>query len=528
MESTIAPLASGLELGPEFRVQSKLGQGGFGITYLVTALIDIDDRIQAGSLYVVKEFVLNGFVTRADDSDNLVPLGNSEEDRAKNWAFFTRLRDGFMQEARTMAKFHHKNIVEVFLVREANKTVYIIMEYVDGQPLSSKIAERVSARKYGLSWEELRPVAHQMLNALEYIHDREVIHRDIKPDNIMLRKNGDAVLIDFGGARTTERARGSMVLTPGYAPAEQWRAFASPQNETGPANEVGPATDLYSMAASFYCALTGYAPYVADEQKGTAEKRRPLTGHPLTANWRLPKSIAKAIDWALTFEDASQRPQNVQAWREAMLVESDEFAPGKAQTASDGDGSDNTSSQQGSTPNDGIGEISLSAEQATIFQESIERSRRSNALGLTLAGLASVVALVLLGLFFFTDVFVTDDSVPFGVSFTIDEDWTRLSSAIDAEGRPLPGEDAVSPKRDLSFFDALALAETSTFAISSDSAFGVRFEDGGEPRVVIVSDSDDFPMISAAQLADLELRSVAGRIEVQAINQDFAAWKNRN
>ncbi|MEO1323521.1 MAG: serine/threonine-protein kinase [Pseudomonadota bacterium] len=526
MDNTVAPLEIGLELGPEFRVQKKLGQGGFGITYLVTALIDIDDRIREGAFYVVKEFAVNGYVSRASDSNALEPVGNTKESRSHNWEVFTKWRDSFMQEARTMAKFHHKNIVEVFLIREANNTVYIIMEYVDGQPLATRIDNHIATRKYGLEWQELEPIVGQMLNALEYIHDRNVIHRDIKPDNIMLRANGDAVLIDFGGARTADKAKTSVVYTPGFAPAEQWRPDALPKGGDPKAMEIGPATDIYSMAAAFYSALSGRAPYFITEDNAIGQNPS-LFGHALTSHWKLPPEAAKAIDAALSFDDPTKRPQNVQIWREALNA-----APDHPQHQDALDKTKVNPVRVGETVPlpEGQGDTSaasISLEQATMVQESIKRSRRSNTIGLGLAGLASVAAIVLLALANYTDLLSGENTYPYGVQFTVDQDWIPIQTAILNSGQPLPGLDSFSPKKDLTLPEVLAEAETNTFVISSTDRFGVRYQDAGKTRVVIVSVAEDFPMVSAAQLAELEVRAIDGDIRIRAANTDFLAWQER-
>ncbi|MEL6387764.1 MAG: serine/threonine-protein kinase [Pseudomonadota bacterium] len=531
----VEALPAGLQMGDEFRIEKKLGQGGFGITYLVRALKHIDDRIEEGSLYVVKEFAMNGFVVRAADSGRLVPVGLDDAAREQNWLVFTRIRDTFRQEARTMAKFHHRNIVEVLLVREANETAYIIMEYVNGQPLQDRIEERFATQKFGLNWPQLELIVHQMLNALEYIHDRDVIHRDIKPDNIMLRANGDAVLIDFGGARTAERARGSMVLTPGFAPAEQWNAFFK-AGDNAPTS-VGPATDIYSMAAAFYCALMGAAPYAMNDQGIPTEKRPPLVGHPLQGVVRIPEAAARAIDWALNFEDLTQRPQTVRDWRRGFPPQgsTDPLNPPSQpgyQPAAPGPAAapyaqpvpqmaegmtapiPGVAGAQGSHP---------SLQDATLQPVEIKKSRASTVLGLVMAGTATVVALGLLGaaaLGYFNN----DDSRPYAVRLEASEEWASLVELINATGRPLSGETAFSPKDDVSI-DTLSVEDrTATITIAANNPFRIRFRDAQqELRVMLISDARSFPKLSARQLENLEVRAEANTVELVLANSDYAA-----
>jgi serine/threonine protein kinase len=526
----ITPLPTGLEMGDEFRIERKLGQGGFGITYLVRALKDIDDRIQTGSLYVVKEFAMTNYVVRDEATNRLVATGNSNEAREQNWAVFARMRDTFGQEARTMAKFSHANIVEVLLIREANETAYIIMEYINGEPLQNRIEHFVSTRNYGLTWPQLAPIAGQMLDALEYVHDRNVIHRDIKPDNIMLRANGGAVLIDFGGARATERARGSMVLTPGFAPAEQYRAAIEPGKEGALSHSVGPAADIYSMAAAFYHAMTGQTPYAVDENHRPIGKRPPLNGHPAQTTLQLPEDAARAIDWALNFEDATMRPQSIREWRRAFPSDDQSVFPAQP-GANLAEGrpildtrvnSGRVDSGQGrSAP---IGAHSYSPDGTAHALEEVRRGGGvSNAIGLAFAGAAALVALGLLIVFFFTDTFTANRVAPFSARIAVGADWISLKDALETGGTSLE-RNTKSGSALVEALEQLTLEErTTTLTIASTAPFRVRYIDRGQTRVVTVSSETTFPKLSSSQLADLELRAVGDQAELVLGNVEYAA-----
>ncbi|MEM0986470.1 MAG: serine/threonine-protein kinase [Pseudomonadota bacterium] len=319
--SGIAPLPNGTHLGDEFRIERMLGRGGFGITYLVKSLKDLDERVRVGDRCVVKEFALADCVVRSPNGMTLEPLGRNPDEQDAYWRFFDEQLGKFDLEARTLARFRHANIVEVFLIRSANRTAYMVMEFVDGQPLSARQAKLLRDRGCGLSWPELRPIAKNLLDALEYIHARDVIHRDIKPDNIMLRGDGDAVLIDFGGARATSRARGSMVFTPGLAAGEQIYNYLQARKHQGKAPnkalaDVNATTDIYGLAASFYMAMTGTAPYATNEDMHITEHRPALREHPWRDRLQIPDGVADAIDAALNLTDASARPQTVGIWRD--------------------------------------------------------------------------------------------------------------------------------------------------------------------------------------------------------------------
>ncbi|MEM0986471.1 MAG: serine/threonine-protein kinase [Pseudomonadota bacterium] len=527
-DQQIAPLPDGLEMGNEFKIERRLGSGGFGITYLVRALTSIDDRIQAGSLYVVKEFAMAGYVGRDPAGTRLVPLGDDDETRERHWSVFCRLRDSFRQEAWTMAKFQHQNIVEVLLVREANETAYIIMEYVNGKPLSSRVDEHKQSRRFGLTWPQLEPIVHQMIDAMEYVHDRNVIHRDIKPDNIMLRANGEAVLIDFGGARTTERARGSMVLTPGFAPVEQWQAFFQAAGQGDTTHEVGPATDIYSMAAAFYYSMTGQPPYALDERGIPTERHPPLLSHPSRGVLELPDRAAQAIDWALDYNDPTKRPQTAREWRQGfppigMRADEGPTQPPAGQPPAPADGTDRPGLTAVLIDHPGDGDRHL-----VRVDTDQKKGGLSTVIGLFMAAIATVAALGLLG-YLLVFGLPDDDKAPlFAVQFEIDENWQSLGAAVE-RGQPLLGQDSISSDPEIRLADLATDERATTISIGSSAPFRIRFEEAGEVRVTQVSDPSDFPKLSIRQIEDVEVRAVEGRLDLVLVNSEFAdAMAERN
>ena len=317
-QGIVQPLPVGLVLGDEFRIERALGRGTFGITYCVLALKDVDTRIRTGRRYVVKELAMADCVCRSRDGVGLEPLGANDDDRRSLWAYFSEQVQKFDDEARMLARFQHLNIVEVLLIRRANNTAYIVMEFIDGEQLSDGIGRAVGARGAGLTWPEFEPIAADLITALDFVHRQDIIHRDIKPLNIMLRSTGEAVLIDFGGAREGARASGSMVLSPGFAPIEQIYNLRHARDPNAKLAPITPATDIYGMAATFYMAMVGEAPYATTQALDRAEHRRPLTQHPKRKQLNIPTQVAEAIDWALNFENAAARPQTVSAWRAAF------------------------------------------------------------------------------------------------------------------------------------------------------------------------------------------------------------------
>ncbi len=297
-------LRRGTELGDEFVIEKVLGQGSFGITYAVRALKTINDEVREGDICVVKEYFPRDMATRDEDGLRLRPQPDKEE-------IFERFRASFAEEGRALARFFDPGIVRVFILRQAFETAYIVMEHIDGLPFDQYLLAYSEQRQRPMTARDLEPLAKKLLDALAQVHDAGLVHRDIKPGNIMIRRNGEPVLIDFGGARAAEKADQSVIHTPAFAPKEQ----IDGQN-------IGPWSDIYSLAATFYNALTGDFPR---HQAGGQDRFVPLEHHPRRADFGIPLDFARAIDWALVFNEPSRRPQTVQAWRAHLFPGS---APG--------------------------------------------------------------------------------------------------------------------------------------------------------------------------------------------------------
>ena len=167
-------LSSGTLLQHEtYRIEKVLGQGGFGITYLATDM-NLQRKV------AIKEFFPKDFCDR-DESTSQVTLGTKNTTE-----FVNRLKSKFLKEARNIAKFDHPNIIRIYAAFEENNTAYYVMEYIDGESLSSIV------KKSG-SLAEQRAVNYikKVGDALEYVHARRINHLDVKPANIMVRKKDD-------------------------------------------------------------------------------------------------------------------------------------------------------------------------------------------------------------------------------------------------------------------------------------------------------------------------------------------------
>ncbi|MEI6986910.1 MAG: serine/threonine-protein kinase, partial [Rhodospirillaceae bacterium] len=245
-------LAPGIMVAQRYLVGRLLGQGGFGATYL-----GFDQKL--ASRIAIKEYLPYGCVARAADGVSL----RANASMADSYHFgLTR----FLDEARVLARFRScRNVVSVFDFFEENGSAYIIMELLQGSTLKELLRQCDNQR---MDYARALPILESVLNALTDIHAQNILHRDISPDNIMIGEGGVAKLLDFGAARQALSGHDqklSIILKPGYAPFEQYL-------EDG---NQGPWSDVYAIAATFYCVLTGSKPVDALQRIAHDSLRRP-------------------------------------------------------------------------------------------------------------------------------------------------------------------------------------------------------------------------------------------------------------
>ena len=279
----------------EYHIDRLLGAGGFGLTYLAT---DANLNLRVA----LKEYLPCDFATRLLDS-TVQPKSSAATE-----TFQTGLKR-FMDEARTLASFHHANIVRVMRFFEANQTGYMVMEFVDGTPLSDWVAARRP-----LSQEEVLRIVEPILDGLDVIHKAGYLHRDIKPANIYVRADNTPVLLDFGSARHLMGAGQELtvMVSPGFAPIEQYHGNG----------RQGPWSDLYALAGVMYWMVTGAKPMDAVARVRTDDMPPALR----LGDGGYSQQLLAAIDWALKPEEAD-RPQSVGVFRRTLGVASASIAP---------------------------------------------------------------------------------------------------------------------------------------------------------------------------------------------------------
>jgi serine/threonine protein kinase len=269
-----------------------LGVGGFGMTYLAW-----DSHLEKP--VAIKEYLPGELATRVEggtEAGSVMPI-SGERAADYRWGL-----ERFLQEARTLARFEHPNIVRVLRYFEANRTAYMVMDYERGEPLKTVLQHNPQPPE-----ALLKELARPLLEGLAVVHAGGFLHRDIKPENIVVRASGQPVLIDFGAARHAiggSTRSLTAVLTPGYAPLEQYSGEG----------KQGPWTDLYAFAGVLYRAVTNHAPPDAVSRLKSDTVGAGLAG----ARGRYSEPFLRAVEWALAV-DEKKRPQSVAAWQQALF-----------------------------------------------------------------------------------------------------------------------------------------------------------------------------------------------------------------
>lgn len=264
----------------EYRIQKLLGEGGFGLTYLAFDTL-LEKKV------AIKEYMPSEHAVRNDNTE-IIPKSKASE-KVYNWGL-----NAFLNEAKILAKFEDSNIVRVYRFFKANGTAYIVMEYCEGGCLVDLISKDKE-----MDESELKTIISSIVQGLQLVHNDGILHRDIKPDNIMFRQNGKAVLIDFGAAREAigkKSTKVTTIITPGFAPLEQYSSKGI----------IGPWSDIYSLSAVAYTCITGSRP--PDIMNRLHEDTILKLGDKKTSS-----EFLKSIDKGLRLQ-VDERPKSLSEW----------------------------------------------------------------------------------------------------------------------------------------------------------------------------------------------------------------------
>lgn len=295
-QKIVNPLAEGTILRgakQEYCIRKALGQGTFGITYRATTKMEgplgaIEVNVAIKEFFMKSNNNRHGSEVTYSGSDNI----------------FESYKKMFAREASNLGKLNHRHIVKVLEYFEANNTYYYVMEYCSGGSL-----DNVIARRGQLPEEEALHYFGQLSSAVSHMHAHKMLHLDIKPANIVLRENGELVLIDFGLSKqydTDGNPESSTRIgagTPGYAPIEQARHRRD-------SKQFAATLDVYALGATLFKMLTGVTPPDASE---VAEEGLPvdmLRSHGVSEH--LISCLTKAMSLRL------KRYQSVSAFAQAV------------------------------------------------------------------------------------------------------------------------------------------------------------------------------------------------------------------
>ena len=275
-------LPYGAILNGRYIVGKMLGQGGFGITYIGWDLA-MERKV------AIKEYYPSGQVSRNPGSRDLTWYTNEQSRQARQNGM-----QMFLKEARKMSKVDNlTNVVRVRDIFQENETAYIVMDFVEGETLKARLDKTGP-----LTWTQAKEIFVPAIQAMEQVHQADLVHRDISPDNLMLTPDGRVMILDLGAAKDlaiNKGASSAMVVKGGFSPPEQYAQQGG----------SGSWTDVYAMAATMYHSLTGVVPPTAVDR---------MQGEPV--NWALletggvPNHVIAALQNAMKL-NARERTQTM-------------------------------------------------------------------------------------------------------------------------------------------------------------------------------------------------------------------------
>ena len=286
-------LPEGAVLHGTYEIEQKLGAGGYGVTYRAR-------HVYLSRQLAIKEFFPK-FAARDRETQELQPVSGSV-----TVGDFRRGIQQFFGEAERLAAFEHNNIVRVHDVFKENNTAYMVMDYERGKTLGDLLKECGT-----LPEEALLAILSPLLDGLKVLHDGGILHRDLAPDNIFIRKDGAPVLLDFGAAREAGGGQSKSVtaiVKHGYSPLEQYTS-------RGGKIRQGPFTDIYALSATLYHAMTG------EQLEDSTTRLTNIHHEDESADLILLDSVegyspefVNAVREGLAIK-ADDRPENIDEWR---------------------------------------------------------------------------------------------------------------------------------------------------------------------------------------------------------------------
>lgn len=295
MQQANQPLAEGSKL-QNYRILRALAAGGFSFVYLA--------HDQNEQPVAIKEYLPSTLALRVNGAAPQVP--------EQHLALFRVGMKCFFEEAGTLARVSHPNVMRVLDIFRANDTVYLVMRYERGRALN----EHIRSLTGPVSELWLRNTFAQLLDGLREVHKAKLLHLDIKPANVYLRNDGTPLLIDFGAARQVLSSE-AMLLPPLYTPG-----FAAPEMHEA-RDMLGPWSDIYSVGATMYSCLAGNAPQPANSRMDDDQVV------PAARAWagKYAPDLLQTIDACMQIHHLN-RPKSVLGLQKALLGEKPNYRTG--------------------------------------------------------------------------------------------------------------------------------------------------------------------------------------------------------
>ena len=269
--------------GKKYRLTHTIGQGGFGITYLGVWNTEVKGGLGAMKTTVpvcIKEYFFKDYCYR-DNHSHAVKVHSITGEK-----LFGKFKEKLIEEANILSAVHHPNIVSVLEVFEENNTAYIVMEYIKGHSLKYLLEKNGVLPEY-----KVVKYTHQIGNALSFVHDKSIVHLDIKPGNILIDQQDNARLIDFGVSKRydiedKETSTTTLTLSKGFAAIEQY-------DDEGMMS-FSPAPDIYALGATMYNLLTGVVP--VESILRATKQMLPPSAYNTNITPKTEKAILKAME----------------------------------------------------------------------------------------------------------------------------------------------------------------------------------------------------------------------------------------
>ena len=369
----------------KYKLKQVIGQGGFGITYKGIWHTEVKGSLGAMRTEVpvcIKEYFFKDYCVR--DAYSFRVKVHSDTGKL----LFDKFKEKLIKEAKILSEVHHPYIVNVLEVFEENNTAYIAMEYIAGNSLKDKLA------KEGMLPEaEVLRYIHQIGEALQFVHQKNILHLDIKPSNILIDKDNNARLIDFGVSKRydvgeQETSTTMLTLSKGFASIEQY------DNEG--IQSFSPCPDIYSLGATMYNLLTGKIP-----TESILRATRPLA-KPRELNPAISEQTEQVILKAMEIIPAN-RYQSVEEMMNALggsdYKKLDVSTP---QDLSASEGDEETTLLYSSSPKDDQEETLLNATDEELVQK-VKEKKSSHSMVAVTTSVLLLVAGSAAGLYYYEE-----------------------------------------------------------------------------------------------------------------------------